>query len=230
MQHHLPTSFPPSVQKPQNHNFVQSYDGAVGDIENAQKDLAIGDFTGVNIVTSGAMTEIDDCQDKFVQPPKDTSLLLKNGKTLKDICNIILPPHPSSHRPPFAVQADFVVVYVASSLPSTRSPLYTTELQPAGFSWFIPAPAVTRGSEPRLQAVHIEPCRIVSLRSSRRRCRTSARSRVSANQNLTRVSSPKPLPHALSTRTAKPDPRLFSANRTSIRAYTRACKLYFIRT
>uniref|UniRef100_A0A9I9E2N0 Uncharacterized protein n=2 Tax=Cucumis melo TaxID=3656 RepID=A0A9I9E2N0_CUCME len=35
------------------------------------------------------MTEIDDCQDKFVQPPKDTSLLLKNDKTLNDICNII---------------------------------------------------------------------------------------------------------------------------------------------
>uniref|UniRef100_A0A9I9E383 Uncharacterized protein n=1 Tax=Cucumis melo TaxID=3656 RepID=A0A9I9E383_CUCME len=47
--------------------------------ENAQKDLALGDFNAVNIVTSGAMTEIDDCQDKFAQPPKDTSLL-KNGK------------------------------------------------------------------------------------------------------------------------------------------------------
>uniref|UniRef100_A0A9I9E390 Pectinesterase inhibitor domain-containing protein n=2 Tax=Cucumis melo TaxID=3656 RepID=A0A9I9E390_CUCME len=52
---------------------AESYDEAVGDIENAQKDLALGDFNGVNIVTSGAMTEIDDCQDKFVQPPKDTS-------------------------------------------------------------------------------------------------------------------------------------------------------------
>uniref|UniRef100_A0A9I9E812 Uncharacterized protein n=1 Tax=Cucumis melo TaxID=3656 RepID=A0A9I9E812_CUCME len=36
------------------------------------------------------MTEINDCQDKFVQPPRDTSLLFKNGKTLNDICNIIL--------------------------------------------------------------------------------------------------------------------------------------------
>ncbi|KAA0057122.1 pectinesterase inhibitor-like [Cucumis melo var. makuwa] len=69
---------------------AESYDAAVSDIENAQKDLAIGDFNGVNIVTSGAMTEIDDCQDKFVQPPNVTSLLLKNCKTLKDICNIIL--------------------------------------------------------------------------------------------------------------------------------------------
>ncbi|XP_050935201.1 pectinesterase inhibitor-like [Cucumis melo] len=58
---------------------AESYDEAVGDIENAQKDLALGDFNAVNIVTSGAMTEIDDCQDKFAQPPKDTSLLLKNG-------------------------------------------------------------------------------------------------------------------------------------------------------
>uniref|UniRef100_A0A1S3B9K9 Pectinesterase inhibitor domain-containing protein n=1 Tax=Cucumis melo TaxID=3656 RepID=A0A1S3B9K9_CUCME len=69
---------------------AKSYDEAVGDIENGQKDLALGDFNAVNIVTSGAMTEIDDCQDKFSQPPKDTSLLLKNGKTLNDICSIIL--------------------------------------------------------------------------------------------------------------------------------------------
>ncbi|KAE8637369.1 hypothetical protein CSA_022903 [Cucumis sativus] len=69
---------------------AESYDEAIGDIENAQKDLALGDFNGVNIVTSGAMTNIGDCQDKFAQPPKDTSLLLKNGKTLNDICSIIL--------------------------------------------------------------------------------------------------------------------------------------------
>ncbi|KAA0033474.1 pectinesterase inhibitor-like [Cucumis melo var. makuwa] len=69
---------------------AESYDEAIGDIENAQKDLALGDFNGVNIVTSGAMTGIDDCQDKLAQLPKDTSLLLKNGKTLNDICSIIL--------------------------------------------------------------------------------------------------------------------------------------------
>ena len=69
---------------------AESYDEAIGDIENARKDLALGDFNGVNIVTSGAMTNIGDCQDKFAQPPKDTSLLLKNGKTLNDICSIIL--------------------------------------------------------------------------------------------------------------------------------------------
>ncbi|XP_050938846.1 pectinesterase inhibitor-like [Cucumis melo] len=69
---------------------AESYDEVVGDIENAQKDLALGDFNTVNIVTSGAMTDIDDCQDKFVQPPKDTSLLWENGKTLNDICSIIL--------------------------------------------------------------------------------------------------------------------------------------------
>ncbi|KAA0054583.1 pectinesterase inhibitor-like [Cucumis melo var. makuwa] len=91
MVHYLTTSFPPSVQKPQTRHFVQSltllnslvktitnpqlkqcysscaesYDEAVGDTENAQKDLALGDFNAVNIVTSGAMTEIDDCHDKF---------------------------------------------------------------------------------------------------------------------------------------------------------------------
>ncbi|KAA0054659.1 pectinesterase inhibitor-like [Cucumis melo var. makuwa] len=69
---------------------AESYDEAIGDIENAQKDLALGDFNGVNIVTSSAMTGIDDCQDKLAQPPKDISLLLKNGKTLNDICSIIL--------------------------------------------------------------------------------------------------------------------------------------------
>ncbi|KAE8647156.1 hypothetical protein Csa_021759, partial [Cucumis sativus] len=58
--------------------------------ENAQKDFARGDFNGVNIVTSGDMTNIDEYQDKFAQPSKDTSLLLKNDKTLKNICTIIL--------------------------------------------------------------------------------------------------------------------------------------------
>ncbi|TYK11709.1 pectinesterase inhibitor-like [Cucumis melo var. makuwa] len=44
---------------------AESYDEVVGDIENAQKDLALGDFNTVNIVTSGAMTDIDDCQDNL---------------------------------------------------------------------------------------------------------------------------------------------------------------------
>ncbi|KAA0054581.1 pectinesterase inhibitor-like [Cucumis melo var. makuwa] len=69
---------------------AENYDEAVGDIENAQKNLALGDFNAVNIVTSGAMTEINDCQDKLAQPSKNTLLLLKNGKTINDICNIIL--------------------------------------------------------------------------------------------------------------------------------------------
>ncbi|XP_038907188.1 pectinesterase inhibitor-like [Benincasa hispida] len=68
----------------------ESFDEAVGDIETAQEDLAAGDFNAVNIATSGAMTEIDDCQDNFKQPPTDTSMLLKNGRTLNDICSIIL--------------------------------------------------------------------------------------------------------------------------------------------
>lgn len=68
----------------------ENYDEAIGDIENAEKNLAIGDFNGVNIATSGVMTTIDDCQDNFKQPPTDKSSLLKNGKTLNDICSIIL--------------------------------------------------------------------------------------------------------------------------------------------
>lgn len=68
----------------------ENYDEAIGDIENAQKDLASGDFNGVNVATSGAMTSVDDCEDDFKQPPADTSSLLKDGKTLNDICSIIL--------------------------------------------------------------------------------------------------------------------------------------------
>ncbi|KAE8637274.1 hypothetical protein CSA_021751 [Cucumis sativus] len=111
MWHHLMTSFPPSVQKPQIHNFVQpTHWQKPPPILNLSNDIRLvlrammkllvtlkmpkrtwlGDFNGVNIVTSGAMTNIGDCQDKFAQPPKDTSLLLKNGKTLNDICSIIL--------------------------------------------------------------------------------------------------------------------------------------------
>ncbi|TYK02953.1 pectinesterase inhibitor-like [Cucumis melo var. makuwa] len=68
----------------------ESYEEVVGDIEIAKSNLASGDFNGVNIATSGIMTAVDDCQDSFKQPPKDTSMLLKNGKTLNDVCSIIL--------------------------------------------------------------------------------------------------------------------------------------------
>lgn len=68
----------------------ENYDEAMGDIENAEKYLAIADFNGVNIATSGVMTTVDDCQDNFKQLPIDTSLLPKNGRTLNDICSIIL--------------------------------------------------------------------------------------------------------------------------------------------
>ncbi|XP_038876296.1 pectinesterase inhibitor-like [Benincasa hispida] len=68
----------------------ENYDEAIGDIENAQKYLATGDFNGVNLATSGIMTTINDCQDSFEHPPRDHSLLPKKSKTLKDICSIIL--------------------------------------------------------------------------------------------------------------------------------------------
>ncbi|KAA0059958.1 pectinesterase inhibitor-like [Cucumis melo var. makuwa] len=57
----------------------ESYDEAVGDIENAQKDLALGDFNAVNIVTSGAMTEIDDsaADPSFAVLPLDSSQLVR---------------------------------------------------------------------------------------------------------------------------------------------------------
>ncbi|CAK9328927.1 unnamed protein product [Citrullus colocynthis] len=68
----------------------ENYNNAMGDIENAQNYLATSDFNGVNLATSGVMTAVDDCQDSFEQPLIDTSLLLENGKTLIDICSIIL--------------------------------------------------------------------------------------------------------------------------------------------
>ncbi|KAE8647030.1 hypothetical protein Csa_022927 [Cucumis sativus] len=79
-------------QLKQRYSFcAESYDEVVGDIENAQNDLALGDFIGVIIVTTGAMTTLGDhCQNKLLQPPKDTSLLLKNSNTLDDIFSIIM--------------------------------------------------------------------------------------------------------------------------------------------
>lgn len=69
---------------------AENYDDAVGDIDDAGKNLASGDYNGVNVHASGAMTEADDCQDNFAQPPTDPSALSANAKALEDICSIIL--------------------------------------------------------------------------------------------------------------------------------------------
>ncbi|KAE8647027.1 hypothetical protein Csa_023997, partial [Cucumis sativus] len=57
-------------QLKQRYSFcAESYDEVVGDIENAQNDLALGDFIGVIIATTGAMTTLGDhCQNKLLQP------------------------------------------------------------------------------------------------------------------------------------------------------------------
>ncbi|XP_031742871.1 pectinesterase inhibitor [Cucumis sativus] len=67
----------------------ESYEEATSDIENAKSNLASGDFNGVNIATSGVMTSVSDCLDSFKQLRIDPSLL-KDGKTLNDVCSIIL--------------------------------------------------------------------------------------------------------------------------------------------
>ncbi|XP_022949094.1 pectinesterase inhibitor-like [Cucurbita moschata] len=69
---------------------VEQYDDAADDIEDGKNDLGEGDYNGVNIKASAAMTEAGDCLDSFTQPPKDPSALSGNGKTVEDICSIIL--------------------------------------------------------------------------------------------------------------------------------------------
>ncbi|XP_038896411.1 pectinesterase inhibitor-like [Benincasa hispida] len=69
---------------------AKHYDDAASDLNDAKNYLATGDYDGVNIQASGAMTETDDCQDNFTQSPMDGSGLSKHGKALEDICSIIL--------------------------------------------------------------------------------------------------------------------------------------------
>ncbi|XP_022933241.1 pectinesterase inhibitor-like [Cucurbita moschata] len=69
---------------------AEQYDDAADDIEDGKNDLGEGDYNGVNIKASAAMTEVGDCLDSFTQPPKDPSALSGNGKTVEDICSIIL--------------------------------------------------------------------------------------------------------------------------------------------
>ena len=69
---------------------AELYDNATGDIEDGKVNLGKGDYNGVNIKASAAMTEAGDCLDSFSQPPKDPSALSGNGKTVEDICSIIL--------------------------------------------------------------------------------------------------------------------------------------------
>ncbi|XP_022949197.1 pectinesterase inhibitor-like [Cucurbita moschata] len=69
---------------------AELYDDAVDDIEDGKNYLGEGDYNGVNIKASAAMTEANDCLDSFTQPPKDPSALSGNGKTVEDICSIIL--------------------------------------------------------------------------------------------------------------------------------------------
>ncbi|XP_022973411.1 pectinesterase inhibitor-like [Cucurbita maxima] len=69
---------------------AELYDDVVGDIEDGKKYLWEGDYNGVNIKASAVMTEAGDCLDNFTQLPKDPWALSGNGKTVEDICSIIL--------------------------------------------------------------------------------------------------------------------------------------------
>ncbi|XP_022930195.1 pectinesterase inhibitor-like [Cucurbita moschata] len=69
---------------------AEQYDNAIDDIEDGKVNLGEGDYNGVNIKASAAMTEAGDCLDSFAQPPKDPSAFSGNGKTVEDICSIIL--------------------------------------------------------------------------------------------------------------------------------------------
>ncbi|XP_022143514.1 pectinesterase inhibitor-like [Momordica charantia] len=66
-----------------------SYNDAVSNIEDATRYLASGDYNGVNVEASAAMTNADDCEGNFTAP-RPESELTKNSKTLEDICSIIL--------------------------------------------------------------------------------------------------------------------------------------------
>ncbi|XP_023549425.1 pectinesterase inhibitor-like [Cucurbita pepo subsp. pepo] len=69
---------------------AELYDNAADGIEDGKKYLGEGDYNGVNIKASAAMTEAGDCLDSFTQPPEDPSALPGNGKAVEDICSIIL--------------------------------------------------------------------------------------------------------------------------------------------
>ncbi|CAK9309808.1 unnamed protein product [Citrullus colocynthis] len=67
---------------------AEHYDDAAGDIDDAKIYLAEGDYNGVNIQASGAMTEVDDCQDNFTRPLVDRTTVSRNAKALEDICSL----------------------------------------------------------------------------------------------------------------------------------------------
>ncbi|XP_022953894.1 pectinesterase inhibitor-like [Cucurbita moschata] len=69
---------------------AKHYDNAAADIKDAKYNLEKGDYNGVNIQASGAMTEVGDCLDNFTQPPKNPSVLSNNEKVVEDMCSIIL--------------------------------------------------------------------------------------------------------------------------------------------
>ncbi|XP_038893354.1 pectinesterase inhibitor-like [Benincasa hispida] len=67
-----------------------SYDGAFAQIRQAQKHLADGDYLDVTDLTTGVVAAVAKCLAKFKKPPPDASGLTKNGKTLEDLCSIVL--------------------------------------------------------------------------------------------------------------------------------------------
>lgn len=67
----------------------EHYDDAIGDLDDAKKNLTEGDSNGVNLSVSAAMDEASDCDDEINDLPADASII-KANQDLNKICDIIL--------------------------------------------------------------------------------------------------------------------------------------------
>ncbi|KEH18979.1 putative pectinesterase inhibitor domain-containing protein [Medicago truncatula] len=65
-------------------------DGALGEVEEAQKVLKDSDYNGVNMHITSVMTAVDECLSKDSSPDNDTSLLPKDVECVNQIAQIIL--------------------------------------------------------------------------------------------------------------------------------------------
>ncbi|KAA0064141.1 pol protein [Cucumis melo var. makuwa] len=127
----------------------------------------------------------------------------KKGKEEDQTLTLASPLSPLVNRCSRHLRLQQLAVY--RGVAGDPQPPYATE-----FSRFVPAPAVTCGSEPRLQAVHVEPRRIVWPSSSRDDQLTATEADVSRKPRL-RPRQPN---------TSRPVP--FSADRNP----TRACSTW----
>lgn len=68
----------------------ENYENSIGDLQDATGLLNSGDYNGVNLHASAAMTETDDCEENFKEPPFDPSQLPKRDEDFDFLCSIIL--------------------------------------------------------------------------------------------------------------------------------------------